>query len=210
MTRLSRYAAAAVAALGAGAALLAPASAEAQQPTRPPARRQPTIEIRGQVPTPQVVTVRPREVPVYSRQVLVPEFYDRDFWQAILPGYQMVSRRTLEGGRSADTTRGVAARAPLSVPLGVPTVPERTPGAAAALSEIDPSLPPAERARQAEILALKRELERRRARFDSLAARVDTLFRPGGMRRTTLDTTTPPATTPPATTPDTATRRPPR
>ena len=41
------------------AAVLLPASVQAQQPTR---RRQAPIEIRGQVPTPQVVTVRPREI----------------------------------------------------------------------------------------------------------------------------------------------------
>jgi hypothetical protein len=182
---------------GTALALLAPALVAAQQPTR----RQPTIEIRGQVPTPQVVTVRPREVPTYSRQVLVPEFYDRDFWQSILPGYQVVPRRTLDGTRpTIDTTRAVANRAPINVPIGAPAIRDRTPGAAAAIAEIDPSLPPAERARQAEVLALKRELDRRRARFDSLAARVDTLFRPGGVRRSALDTV-----------PDTTTtRRPPR
>ena len=66
------------------------ASAGAQRPTR---RRQPTIEIRGQVPTPQVVTVRPREVPAYSRQVLVPRFYDHDFWPDIQEGYALMSGR---------------------------------------------------------------------------------------------------------------------
>ena len=55
-------------------------------------RRQETIEIRGQVPTPQVVTVRPREAPAYSRSVLVPAFFDHDFWPSILPPLQIVSR----------------------------------------------------------------------------------------------------------------------
>src|SRR5215211_3817976 len=69
----------------------------AQQPTPAPSQRtQPprrgeTIEIRGQVPTPQVVTVRPREAPAYSRRVLVPAFFDRDFWPSILPPLQIVS-----------------------------------------------------------------------------------------------------------------------
>jgi hypothetical protein len=74
------------------------AAATAQQPTPPkPAprtqtpRRQETIEIRGQVPTPQVVTVRPREAPAYSRRVLVPAFLDRDFWPSILPPLQIIS-----------------------------------------------------------------------------------------------------------------------
>jgi hypothetical protein len=73
------------------AALVADSSAaNAQRPTR---RRQPTIEIRGTVPTPQVVTVRPREVPAYSRQVLVPRFYDHDFWPEIQEGYALMSSR---------------------------------------------------------------------------------------------------------------------
>ncbi len=59
---------------------------------RTPRRQQP-IEIRGTVPTPQVVTVRPREVPAYSRQVLVPRFYDHDFWPEIQEGYAIMSGR---------------------------------------------------------------------------------------------------------------------
>jgi hypothetical protein len=49
-----------------------------------------TVEIRGQVPTPQVVTVRPRAVPDYSRGVLVPAFYDEHFWPSILAPYRVV------------------------------------------------------------------------------------------------------------------------
>ena len=59
--------------LCAAAALVPVSTAHGQQPTQPPRaqppRRQETIEIRGQVPTPQVVTVRPREAPAYSRRV---------------------------------------------------------------------------------------------------------------------------------------------
>ena len=43
--------------------------AQAQQPTKPPPKKAATgqtVEIRGQAPTPQVVTVRPREVPEYA------------------------------------------------------------------------------------------------------------------------------------------------
>ena len=67
---------------------------DAQQPTR---RRQQTIEIRGVVPTPQVVTVRPRSAPDYSRQVLVPRFYDHDFWPDIQEGYAVMSDRLMTG-----------------------------------------------------------------------------------------------------------------
>jgi len=80
---------------GAGIALVCLAHARnlgAQQPARTqPPRRPETIEIRGQVPTPQVVTVRPREAPDYSRRVLVPAFLDHDFWPSILPPLQIVS-----------------------------------------------------------------------------------------------------------------------
>jgi hypothetical protein len=104
--------------------------AAAQQPTPPrPApraqtpRRQETIEIRGQVPTPQVVTVRPREAPAYSRKVLVPAFFDRDFWPSILPPLQIVSA---PGGPRADSVARVtpdsASRAQPGArpPLGTP------------------------------------------------------------------------------------------
>jgi len=74
------------------AGLLVIDSSTAQAQRRQP-RRQPTIEIRGTVPTPQVVTVRPREVPAYSRQVLVPRFYDHDFWPEIQEGYAIMSGR---------------------------------------------------------------------------------------------------------------------
>lgn len=83
-----------------GAMLLLPAVARAQQPTK---RRQAPIEIRGQVPTPQVVTVRPREVPTYNRQVLVPRFYDHDFWPDIETGYLMVPQRQITGQTLADS-----------------------------------------------------------------------------------------------------------
>ena len=82
---------------------ITPVIAEGQRRTP---RRQTAIEIRGVVPTPQVVTVRPREVPAYSRQVLVPNFYDHDFWQSLLPPYQLVPQRMITGsGLPRDTMR---------------------------------------------------------------------------------------------------------
>ena len=75
------------------AAALVVDSSTASAQRQPARRRQPTIEIRGTVPTPQVVTVRPREVPAYSRQVLVPRFYDHDFWPEIQEGYALMSSR---------------------------------------------------------------------------------------------------------------------
>jgi len=57
---------------------VAPAVARAQKAAPPPAaapatpkvRR--TVEIRAQAPAPEVITVRPREVPQYTRRLLVP------------------------------------------------------------------------------------------------------------------------------------------
>src|SRR3954468_705567 len=82
------------------AALAVDSSVAAAQRTP---RRQAPIEIRGTVPTPQVVTVRPREMPAYSRQVLVPRFFDHDFWPEIQLGYQMVPERQISGRTVSDT-----------------------------------------------------------------------------------------------------------
>jgi hypothetical protein len=79
------------------AALAMPTLVHGQNTKAPVKRRQAPIEIRGQVPTPQVVTVRPREVPTYSRQVLYPRFYDHDFWPSILPAYKLVPMRQVTG-----------------------------------------------------------------------------------------------------------------
>jgi len=120
-------------ALGVAVALaVAAPAAEAQR--RPTTRRAQPIEIRGQVPTPQVVTVRPREVPAYSRRVLVPGFYDHDFWATILPAYQLVPGRMLTGNVRLDSlARGAAdtvaqrdslrARAAIGAGLLAPRVP---------------------------------------------------------------------------------------
>ena len=102
-------------------ALLLPALAHAQQPTR---RRQAPIEIRGQVPTPQVVTVRPREMPAYSRQVLVPRFFDHDFWPEIQLGYQMVPERQISGRTIADT---LMTSTDSTARMGTPATPRMTP-----------------------------------------------------------------------------------
>ena len=107
----------------------------AQQPPPRPApraqtpRRQETIEIRGQVPTPQVVTVRPRETPAYSRRVLVPAFFDHDFWPSILPPLEIVSPppATRVDTTSRSTTADSASRARSSTrpPSGTPPAPLR-------------------------------------------------------------------------------------
>jgi hypothetical protein len=147
--------------LGIGVALVSvPLAARAQQPAKRPPRSGQTIEIRGQVPTPQVVTVRPREVPAYSRQVLSPGYYDGSFWPSILPAYQMVPSRQVTGAAPLDTTaEGLArggATAAQDAAMGIPA----------------PTAADSQRAlagtSAAEIQAMRQQLARRRARLDSL------------------------------------------
>src|SRR5688500_903045 len=135
---------------------LIPAAAEAQRAPR----RQQSIEIIGQVPTPQVVTVRPREVPAYDRRVLVPTFYDHDFWQSILPGYLLVRERMISGtvvGDSAaarrDSTPPAMTNTPAGSvtppPAGSPPPPAATPGQPAARpTQPPPATVPVEEARR--------------------------------------------------------------
>ena len=107
--------------LAAMAVMVGATAAEAQQPTQPRrTRRTQTIEIRGQVPTPQVVTVRPREVPAYSRQVLVPNFYDHDFWPSIVQAYQMVPQRMLSGVALPDSAAADSSARPAGTPNAIP------------------------------------------------------------------------------------------
>jgi hypothetical protein len=147
-----------------GIALVAGAArAGAQQQAAPPkpkkSRAGETIVIRGQVPTPQVVTVRPREVPPYSRQALgaANERGGGSFWSSALPGYQLLSRSQVTGHAVIDsaTARSMAAGGP-----GVPGAA----GAAGAAAGATPDL----QARTQEMEAIRGELAQRRARLDSL------------------------------------------
>jgi hypothetical protein len=192
MTRRT-YAIAGLAALST-LALTARAGAQA----RP---RQQTIEIRGQVPTPQVVTVRPREIPQYSRQVLVPLFYDRTFWPTILPAYALVPVRQIMGTMPMDTTP------PPVAAVGVPSVslpqaaPVSTPPASVTVgpsaAERDAAAAAAA-ARQAELAAIRAELDRRRQRLDSLSSAVRDMGRgrSRGGRPAPSDTTRPTPSSP--------------
>jgi len=101
--------------------------AQQQTPPRPQTpRRQETIEIRGQVPTPQVVTVRPREAPAYSRRVLVPAFFDHDFWPSILPPLEIVAPPPARRDSTARSGADSASRARTNArPPGTPPAPLR-------------------------------------------------------------------------------------
>ena len=129
---------------------LQPGALHAQRGTE---RTGQTIVIRAQVPTPQVITVRPRTVPEYSREVLGSEQHQRSFWGSLLPAYQLVTQRQIDGRDPLDST--VAALV-AGAPPGGPGAPR------AAASGADSS------ARAAEIQAVREEIAERRARLDSL------------------------------------------
>jgi hypothetical protein len=142
-----------IAAFGAVAAAwlaLQPSSLSAQRG----AERGQTIVIRAQVPTPQVITVRPRTVPEYSREVLGSEQRQRSFWGSLLPAYQLVTQRQIDGRDPLDS----------AVAALVAGAPPGAAGAAGAAARggTDSS------ARAVEIEAVRQEIAERRARLDSL------------------------------------------
>lgn len=149
-----------------GAVMLSPASLRAQQKGPPPKRGQ-AIEIRGQVPTPQVVTVRPREVPAYDRQILSPAFYDGTGTTASAGGVQVVPESQVRGTTALDTIPvGIAREGGVPAPAATGLAPlqvkaDSTRNAqAAAVARAGASA--------AEIESMRRELAVRRARLDSL------------------------------------------
>jgi hypothetical protein len=156
-------------------------ASEAQQPTRRPGSR--TIEIRGQVPTPQVVTVRPRENPQFDRNVLVPDFYNRDFLGLATVGYQLVPRSTVTGSQ-ADTVLLVE-RTVTPPAVGVISTPAPLPAQPVAVAAPAPRDTTAEALRRAEIEAIRAELAARRARLDSISGRVERMGAPAAPRDTT-------------------------
>jgi len=85
--------------------------------------------------------------------VLVPTFYDHDFWQSILPGYLLVRERMLAGtvaGDSAaarrDSTPSAITNPPAGTvtppPVGSPPPTAMTPGQPAARPASPPAVPP--------------------------------------------------------------------
>jgi hypothetical protein len=58
--------------VGGAAAAPAVGAQQSTPPVQPPAPKRRAIDIRGQAPAPEVVTVRPREIPQYSRRIVSP------------------------------------------------------------------------------------------------------------------------------------------
>jgi hypothetical protein len=144
-----------------GGALLVASQADAQQKGPPPKKGQ-AIEIRGQVPTPQVVTVRPREVPAYDRQLLSPAFYTGTGSTASTGAVQLVPESQVRGTSVLDTIPAGLAREG-----GVPTVAPLQVRPDSMRNARDTAATRAG-ASTAEIEAMRHELAVRRARLDSL------------------------------------------
>jgi len=83
------------------AAAQEPGAGGAAGGAKQPVRAAQAIEIRGQVPTPQVVTVRPREIPVFSREVLTPSYFDAHFWRALLTPYELAPNLSFGAGATS-------------------------------------------------------------------------------------------------------------
>jgi hypothetical protein len=159
---MSRFVRVGCGVLVSGALLVAASRADAQQKGPPPKKGQ-AIEIRGQVPTPQVVTVRPREVPAYDRQLLSPAFYSGTGSTASTGAVQLVPESQVRGTAALDTMPSGMAHeggVPTVAPLQVRSDSMRNVRRDTAATRAGAST--------AEIEAMRHELAVRRARLDSL------------------------------------------
>jgi hypothetical protein len=150
-----------------GGVMLAASSRLNAQQKGPPPKKGQAIEIRGQVPTPQVVTVRPREVPTYDRQLLAPAFYNGTGSTASTGAVQLVPESQVRGSTALDTTPAIMAHEG-----GVPTVGPLAVHPDSMRNARDTAATRAAATRAgastAEIEAMRHELAVRRARLDSL------------------------------------------
>jgi len=178
---VSRFARAGCGVLISGMMSVAASHAAAQQKGPPPRKGQ-AIEIRGQVPTPQVVTVRPREVPRYDRQLLSPAFYTGTGSAASAEAVQLVPVSQITGSAALDTVP-----AGLAHEGGVPTVAPLQLHPDSMRNRRDTTAVARAGASTAEIEAMRHELAMRKARLDSLQRLVD------AQRQTPVELGKPPA-----------------
>jgi hypothetical protein len=134
-----------------------------------PAPKKPTtgqaIEIRGQAPTPQVVTVRPREVPAYTPVSLPGAVMASSSWPSVTAAYSITQADQLAGRLPLDTSAAGIARGGAMVGGVIVAGAAAKPGAANAAASVGA---PVAGASTAEIEAMRRELAMRKARLDSL------------------------------------------
>jgi len=150
----------------------AAAQGQGQQPA--PAKKPATgqaVEIRGQVPTPQVVTVRPREVPDYKPSGLPQAVMTAGAWSSVTAAFAITPALQVAGRLPLDTTSAGLARGGAMVG-GVAIAGAAAAGGAAAAAGGAPAAAAAGTqvvgASAEEIEAMRRELAMRKARLDSL------------------------------------------
>jgi hypothetical protein len=158
---VSRFARVGCGVLMSGVLLVVASRADAQQKAPPPKKGR-AIEIRGQVPTPQVVTVRPREVPTYDRQLLSPAFYTGTGSTASAEAVQLVPESQIRGTAALDTLPAELAHE------GVPSIAPLELHPDSMRNHRDTAVAARAGASTAEIEAMRHELALRRARLDSL------------------------------------------
>lgn len=147
----------------------------------PAPRQGEVIEIRGQVPTPQVVTVRPRLLPSFQPDARVSRTYDLSGQAPRMSPSPVLG--VLLGEPPLDEAPDIVAPGPPpAIVRGDSVAADDT--AAAAGPPGDPAARPLTAAdsaaldRAREIAEIRRELEIRRARLDSLAEEVRRLGQP--------------------------------
>jgi len=150
------------------AAIVVPGALYAQGQAAKPAPKKPAtgqaIEIRGQAPTPQVVTVRPREVPAYAPAALPGAVLASGAWPTASAAYTISPTNQLAGRLPLDTTQAGLARG--GAALGGVSVAAAAGGAQTLSTGPAPGAMSA--ASAAEIEAMRKELAMRKARLDSL------------------------------------------
>ncbi len=160
--------------------VLLPSVAAAQVPTP---RQGEVIEIRGQVPTPQVVTVRPRALPTFQPDARVSRTYDIS-GEAPRMSPSRALHAVLREPPLDEAPNIIAPGPPPPIVHGDSVVADDT--AAVAGDPPDGPVTAADSAaldRAREIAEIRRELEIRRARLDSLAEEVRRLGQPEQDRR---------------------------
>lgn len=147
----------------AAACTIAPTlAAQGQQPAPKKPSTGQAIEIRGQAPTPQVVTVRPREVPAYTPVSLPGAVMASSSWPSVTAGYAITQSDQLAGRLPLDTSAAGIARGGAMLGGAALAGAAAHPGGAGAGGGAPAGVS------ATEIEAMRAELKMRRARLDSL------------------------------------------
>jgi len=93
---------------------------QAQRPDAAPPRPEAAV--------PQIVTVRPREPLRFDASVLVPAYYERNFWHAIRAGVELVGPAAAAPPAAAPPAAAATRPSPAAAAVEPAPRPRRTPG----------------------------------------------------------------------------------